>query len=474
MVRDSAPVAPRPVVGGAHALATPSGSASGARSRALIAGALWFVVLANAGVIIWLWLRGGGVSHVKETPELLTSLGRITGLIGAYLALVQVLLLARLPPLERLAGFDRLTVWHRLNGKVCIVLIVAHVILITAGYAGMDQLSLPSEFSRLLSSYPGMITATVGTALMIAVVATSLVVARRRLPYEMWYLVHITVYAGIALGYIHQLPTGNEFTTSTSQSDYWISLYVLTLALVLIFRVAVPIWNARRYRLRVAEVTDEAPGVVSLRITGRRLGQMNAHAGQFMLWRFLAPGAWWQAHPFSLSAAPDGRSLRLTVKQVGDFTREVGGIRPGTRVVAEGPFGTFTSVRRTLPKVALIAGGIGITPIRALFEELPAGPGELVLIYRALAEEELVFRDELERIASDRGAEVHYVVGDHREPAGRDLLSSEHLTRLVPDLPEREVYLCGPAPMMERTRKALGGAGVPDGQVHSERFALAA
>ena len=252
-------------------------------------------------------------------------------------------------------GFDRLTVWHRLNGKICISLVVAHTALITIGYAGTDQISVPSEFSRLLSSYPGMVTATIGTVLMVGVVISSLVIVRSRLPYEAWYFVHLSIYLGIALSYLHQLPTGNEFTTHTAQADYWIALYVVTLTLLVCFRLMRPAWGAFRYRLRIADITREAPGVVSLHVTGHHLDRLNAHAGQFMLWRFLTRGRWWQAHPFSLSAAPDGRSLRLTVKDVGNFTNGIADVPPGTAVLAEGPFGTFTAARRTHPRVALIA-----------------------------------------------------------------------------------------------------------------------
>ncbi len=446
----------------------------GRRSRRAIARCLWLAITANAVVIVWLWLHGGGVSRVHESAELFTSLGRVTGLVAVYLALIQILLLSRLPPVERLVGFDRLTVWHRRNGKVCISLVVAHTVFITVGYAGTDQISVPHEFSRLLSSYPGMVTATIGTVLMVGVVFSSLVIVRRRLPYEGWYFVHLLIYAGIALSYLHQLPTGNEFTTHASQADYWIALYVVTLALLVSFRLAAPMLGAFRYRLRVADVTQEVPGVVSLRITGRHLDRLNARAGQFMLWRFFTRGRWWQSHPFSLSAAPDGRSLRLTVKDVGNFTSRIGEVPAGTALLAEGPFGTFTAIQRTRPRVALIAGGIGITPIRALFEELPAAPGELALIYRVIRDEELVFREELEEIARERGADLFFIVGDHRSVPGSELLSPTHLRQLIPDIAQREVYLCGPHAMMIRTEGSLRGAGVPGHQIHSERFALAA
>jgi predicted ferric reductase len=133
-------------------------------------------------------------------------------LLSAYLALIQVLLLARLPFLERISGFDRLTVWHRVKGKLTLGLVLAHVVFITIGYAALDRISVPREVSSLLSNYPGMIAATIGTGLMIVVVITSLVIVRRRLRYEAWYAVHFTAYAAIALAWFHQVPTGNELT----------------------------------------------------------------------------------------------------------------------------------------------------------------------------------------------------------------------------------------------------------------------
>jgi len=441
------------------------------RYRTATAWVLAAVVGANAAAIIWLWLNGGGVSAVHGLGALSTSVGRLTGLLSAYLALLQVLLLARLPPLERLAGFDRLTVWHRLNGKACLSLVLAHVVFITLGYAASDRISIPNEVSQLLSSYTGMVAATVGTALMIAVVGTSLVIVRRRLRYEAWYLVHLTAYAGIALAWVHQIPTGNDLTANPTAATYWTALYVVTLALLLLFRVALPVAQAFRYRLRVAAVTVEGPGVVSLRLTGRRLDRLHARAGQFFLWRFLDRGRWWASHPFSLSEAPDGRSLRITVKDVGDFSGRVGAIRPGTRVVAEGPFGVFTDMVRRRDKAALIAGGIGITPLRALVEELPPAV-DVALIYRVVREEDLVFRHELDALARARGLALFYVIGDHRGPEGAHRLSPEHLRELVPDIATREVYICGPPAMMRAAERNVRRAHVPPKHIHTERFAL--
>jgi predicted ferric reductase len=281
--------------------------------------------------------------------------------------------------------------------------------------------------------------------------------------------VHLTAYAGIALGWFHQIPTGNELVLDRVAADYWRALYVATLALLVLYRLAIPVANAFRFRLRVSEVVPEGPGVVSLRIGGRALHRLDAQPGQFFLWRFFAPGRWWASHPFSLSEAPRGDSLRITVKALGDFSSGIGAVKPGTRVVAEGPFGVFTDAARRRDKVVLIAGGIGITPIRALIEQIE---GDVVVLYRVLSQADIVFLEELDRLGRERGVRIEYVIGDHATPDGSRLLSAEHLHELVPDIVEREVYVCGPPAMTNAITRNVRRAKVPARHVHAERFAL--
>ncbi len=281
---------------------------------------------------------------------------------------------------------------------------------------------------------------------------------------------HITAYAAIALSWFHEIPTGNELTVHPVAADYWRSLFLATLVLLVVFRVVQPLVRSLAHGLRVEEVVAEGPDVVSVRIGGRRLGGLNARAGHFFLWRFLSPsGRWWEAHPFSLSAAPDGRSFRITAKGVGGYSRALAALQPGTRVVVEGPFGTFTDAVRRREKVLLIAGGIGITPVRSLLDEMD---GDVAVLYRVVRDDDVVFRDELDAVARERGIALTYVVGDHAAPGGDRLLSPEHLRELVPDVAEREVFLCGPPAMTHAIEKSVRTAGVPRRFVHVERFAL--
>ena len=436
--------------------------------RALSVGLLSSAVGILA-VIIGIWLQGGGVTAVHTNADLVTSLGRLTGLLAGYSLLLQLLLMARLPFVELAAGWARTSAWHKLNGKICLGLVIAHVGLVIVGYALLSHVAISTEAVQMVQNLNGMPAAVIGTVALVAVVITSLVIIRSRLRYETWHLVHLLAYAAVLLAWFHQIPTSSLFINNPLATAFWTALYVGTLQFVILFRLCQPIFRALWHRMRVAEVRDEGHGVVSVRISGRHLNWLNASAGQFFIWRFLAPGFWSEAHPFSLSTAPDGRSLRITVKAVGDFTSRLPSLRPGTIVVAEGPFGAFTEDARSRDRVAMIAGGIGITPIRALLEEIQ---GKVVVIYRVIKEEELYLRHELDELAEKRGAVIHYVIGDHRDPKNRHLMTDKHLKTLVPDMAQRDVYLCGPVPMMNMVEASIKRMGVPARNIHTDRFAL--
>jgi ferredoxin-NADP reductase len=251
---------------------------------------------------------------------------------------------------------------------------------------------------------------------------------------------------------------------------WWCALYVAVFGTILVWRVGYPLWFNARHRLRVQNVQMEAKGVTSVYITGRRLGELQAEAGQFFLWRFLAGPGWARAHPFSLSASPNEHFLRITVKDLGDDTRRMKHLRPGTRVFAEGPYGTFTASRRTQPRVALIAGGIGITPLRALLETLPGGPGDLTLLYRVAVKGDVAFKRELADLVTLRGIDVRVLVGTDVGDDQTDHLGIPALRNHIPDIAERDVYVCGPPAMLDAVRRRLAALRVPRNRVHFERF----
>lgn len=117
----------------------------------------------------------------------------------------------------------------------------------------------------------------------------------------------------------------------------WYTLFLGVAAMLAWYRFAVPVRGRPRHRLRVTAVRPEAPGVVSVHLTGDRLDELGGEPGQFLRWRFLAPGLWWTANPYSLSAPAHPHHLRITVKAVGGHSAALARLTPGTRVWAEGP-----------------------------------------------------------------------------------------------------------------------------------------
>ena len=435
--------------------------ARGSRLLALIA--------VGAAAVVLLWWHD--TASVVGLGQWLTNAGRITGLLAGYAVIVLLALMARVPAFEHGVGADRLARWHAMGGRYTVSLVAAHAALITWGYAVTAHTGVVGQASSLLTSYPDVLMATVAGGLLLAVGVSSARAARRRWRYETWYLLHLYTYLAVALAFSHQFADGADFADSLPARALWSVLY-LSVALSLVwYRLLTPLRQAFRHRLRVVGVHTEAPGVVSVVVAGRHLDQLRARPGQFFRWRLLGRGLWWASNPYSLSAPVQRNRMRFTAKALGDHSAALATVRIGTWVLAEGPYGAFTDVRRVRSKVVLLAGGVGITPLRALFEGLPGKPGDITLIYRARASAEVVFRDELAAIARRRGATVHYLLGQ-RHDLGGDPLSAGSLMQLVPGLRHHEAYVCGPAPMVAAAVRGLHGAGVPRRHIHQESFEL--
>jgi predicted ferric reductase len=433
-------------------------------ASAIRPGVLLAVIGAGAAAVLVLWWHS--TLTVSGLGGWLTGAGEVLGLLSGYGVVVLVLLMARVTPIERGIGADRLARWHAMGGRYVISLITAHALLIIWGYAVSAQTGIIHETGTLLISYPDVMMATAAWFLLLGVGITSARAARKRLRYETWYYLHLYTYLAIALAFSHQFADGASFVSDLAARFWWSALYLVVAALVLWYRVVVPLRASARHGFRVAGIRQEAPRTVSIYIKGRRLRELQAEPGQFFRWRFLARGLWWQSHPYSLSAVPSDDLMRITVQDVGDNSNMLRSLHPGTRVIAEGPFGAFTPVRSTGRSVLLLAGGVGIAPLRAMFAALT---GKITLIYRASSWQDIVFRPELDAIATAKDATVHYVVGT-RTDLGADPLSASALRQLAPGLHRMDVYLCGPPGMTGTAVAALTEAGVPRRRIHYESF----
>ncbi|SDM75378.1 Predicted ferric reductase [Streptomyces sp. cf386] len=425
--------------------------------------AMWTFVLVNVVIIEALFLSAGSGKNSVLT------VAKFFGLHAALLMLFQLLLVARLPWLDRRIGMDRLTVWHRWVGFTLLWTVLTHATLVVLGYATLDDTSMAKTFVAL-SGVPASLLGMLAAAVIVVIAVISTRALRRRLQYEVWHGLHLLLYVALGLAFVHQLQETTTFTSSAFATAYWWILWLFAFGALLTGRLAVPLWRNAYHQFRVTAVVPESDQVVSVYVTGRHLDKLPARAGQFCIWRFPGHNHWWPANPFSLSAAPDGRGLRLTAKAVGSASAGLRDVPVGSRAFVEGPYGAFTSLHRTRPGALLIAGGVGITPVRAMLEE--QGSGDVVVLYRVRSEADAVLLNEVRHLVALRGGRLHLLTGRTAE-GGTPPFAPDSLHRLVPDVTERDVYVCGPPAMTTAVLSALRDLRVPARQVHAERFGLA-
>jgi predicted ferric reductase len=428
--------------------------------------------------VVFTFLIDGGAVGVTDLQSALGAIERLSALVATDLLLIQTLLIARVPWLDKIYGHDRATHTHKRLGKPVLYLVILHFVAVVWSYAIADSKNVIDELFLMLNTTPDLVTGTIAFVLMIIVVLSSIKITRSRLSYEAWYLVHLLAYGAVMLAIPHQINVGTDIAGKPLAQVFWISAYLFVGLNILWFRLLSPIVLSGFSGLKISEVTAEASDATSVYISGRNLKRFQAKSGQFFILRIVTIRQWWRAHPFSLSAAPTNDELRFTIGNRGDDTALMQHLTPGTRVILEGPYGVFTEDRRTQDNVVLIAAGIGAPPIRALAENIAAKPGEVSIIYRVRDKSDAALADELQEIATVRGFYIHILDGSRRFPTswlpkGEDdsLTDDERLVALCPKIAKSDVYICGPAAFTQTVEKSLKLAGTPANQIHAEEFA---
>jgi predicted ferric reductase len=446
----------------------------------LVADAMGLLAIASVVTTTWIWVRGGGLLQTFVYPEyILESQALYTGLLSQVLMILMVLFMARIPWVEQSWGHDVLARRHKWLGYVSFWLAIVHTFLFALDRVQRAPFEWAGALWQLFVTDPWMLWATIGTLMIVLVVVISIQIARRKLRYESWHLIHLYAYVGMALVLPHEIFDGTHFHETWTQVFWW-GLYFGSLAAVLIWRVALPLWVSWRHGLVVDHVVAETPSAFSIVLRGRDLDRLRTKSGQFFIFRFLGGRGWTRANPYSISMAPTDTDLRITLEAGGDGAERARTLTHGTRVLIEGPYGTMTVARRRHSRMVLLAAGVGITPFRALLEDSEYEPGEATLIYRYTEEQHAIFLGELATLALQRGIELVLLPGRRRddgswlpEQVPGDVPSSdaEALLRLVPDIAQRDVFACGPVPWLKSVHRSARRVGVKARDFHQEDYA---
>lgn len=449
-------------------------SAAGlAEARRRVAARSWWA----DGLEAAMWLAAAtGLALMVADGGLLTvtgwdwvyAIGRSLGIVAGVLLMTQLLLASRAPWVERALGHDRAIQRHTRIGKVAITLLLVHLAIMTTVTGVYEDRDPVAQAVQWATGPWFMLFAQIAAAAFLVVLLTSLAAVRLRWPYERWHGVHLLVYVGTAFAIPHQFLEGSTFRDGGAALWFWLALYTVSVGSFAVFRIVRPLARYARLRPRVESVVSLPDGSTTVVVAGNGLERLGARPGQFFLWRFLAPGLRAQAHPYSLSAAPGDR-LRITVKPSGDGSRALAGLKPGTPVLIEGPLGVFAHEARSRPALLMIAAGIGVTPVRAMLEEVAEGD-DVTVVIRARSRAEAPLLDEVEQLARAKGATLHVITGSRGATWGTAERPAS-VADFVADPAGVDVFVCGPDAWARSVVADARACGVPAEAVHREEFA---
>lgn len=401
---------------------------------------LQLVFWINLLIILGFWVSNNYRFVFNSFQSFIISIGALCGLLAAYLVLTQLMLIGRISFIESNFGHDKLARIHHKVGRFVLIFILLHFLLIIWGYSLASENSVINQFLDFVTRSVTLRNAFIALTLFIIIVVSSLAIVRLKLKYETWYFVHLIVYLAILLGFAHQLEWGGDFTNKIFVT-YWWALYIIVISLFLIFRFGRVLYYFVRYDFKVVKVVQESPEVHSIYIGGKNIEKFPVKPGQFMIFRLWDKKRFWQAHPFSSSWVVKDSLIRITVKNSGDYTSEIHLVKPGTKVWVDGPLGIFTAKvlkknKQSLPlrdKILFVAGGIGITPIRSLIEQMSTDY-DCVLLYSNKTEQDIVFRQELDQFKSRN---YYFLTEEQKDGFESGRIDLDKIQRFVPDVATR-------------------------------------
>jgi len=421
------------------------------------------VLITLAVIMIGWWSMNGG--NLNTYGDRLIAIGRLFGLLAAWSVIIQIILMSRVPFIERSFDLQDNIQLHKYNGYALLATISGHVIFLVLGYALPTNTGLFDQFILFNTQYEDVLLASLGTVIFFVASFLSINALRKKMRYEIWYLIHITVYAGILMTFLHQINTGGDFIHNFWFTAFWYGLYILAFVVWLRYRMANPLWLAYKHRFQVQSIVQTALNTYSVTLTGYNVRDFDFEPGQYATWRFLSNGLWYEAHPFSISSERGADYLQFTVKASPTLTAKIASVKPGTSVLVDGPRGSFTAERAEhTQKVVLIAGGIGVAPYLSTISALLEKGKDVSLLYSAKANADVAFRTQLVQLQA-RGLKISLYLNEMNQQITPEVLQS-----VAQD--DTTIYICGPDGMSRAFVSTLRNLGFSQKNIITERFAF--
>lgn len=423
----------------------------------------WLVTIIVGVIPILIWLLTQQTDwHTNKL--ILENLGKLAGLAGLSLFAWSLILSARLKIFDKLfLGLDNMYRAHHIIGAVALILLLAHPILLTSRYLLSSPISA-YEFLKPSFESPYRTLGQLTLDIMIVLMVISIYFGIK----QKWFVYVMRILGVLVfLGAIHAIFVGGSDITSLWLLQLYIFGLVGVAAIVYIYRSIFHGSFSKRYSYKIDNISHKGD-VIELHLTSKTEIPKQL-PGQFAFIKMKLPGVLGESHPFTISSSPSQKSLRFSIKQLGDYTNALSEIKKGSDVMIDAPYGTFSNQVVTSNRQIWVAGGIGITPFLAMAGDLKDTDQKIELYYSVQKNGEDIYLSEL--LADAKNFLNLNIIPFYTEKDG--FLTAEYIQKHSGNFTQDTAFLiCGPPAMMKSLRSQLRNMGVSRKSIHTEEFKL--
>lgn len=440
---------------------------------------IWFAVL----VVVVRWQMLNPMSLVfSSSSSFFLSFGRLAGLVGLVLYSINLLLAARTRWMENFfGGLNRVYIAHHLTGGIALILLCFHPLFLALRLIDVKLLTSLKDAARYLlpralptdntfADFQTAASINAGIIAFLGMVGLLVLTFFVKLPYRVWLATHKFLGVAFMFAGLHTIMINSEVSRDSFLRYYLLTWVVIGLA-SFVYRTVMSNVFVRRYPYRVTQV-EEFGGKVTGVVLEPMEKPITFKPGQFIFIRFLwsgTQGVTKEAHPFSIASSPreDG-AIGIYVKNLGDYTSGLKNLKIGTIAELEGAYGKFTFTRFGNSPQVWIAGGIGVTPFLSMARSYNQTSPAVDMVYSVVNRTELLDQRSLGELLPSQFSSFrfHPYVGEEQD----GFLTADKITKIVGGVEGKEIFICGPPPMMKSLKGQLKALGISNNKIHTEEF----
>jgi len=400
-------------------------------------------------------------SRFLDFNTAMTSIGQILGLVGMALFSINLILASQYKFLDKyFKGLDKVYLNHGRVGSISFSLLLFHPIFLVIKYISISTYDAALFFVPFINM--PITWGILSLLLMIILMSFTFYI---KLKYHIWNFSHKFMTLAFVIAVIHTL-----FISSDISRNNYLRYYILTLVVLGLFSIFRKVYlektSQNNFRYKVKNINKLNTDILEIEM--EPLGKkIIFNPGQFAFFIFLSSGVSSESHPFSISSSIDDDNLKISIKNLGDYTSSLGNLKQGDEVLVDGPYGDFSYKKNDNKNQIWIAGGIGITPFFSMAQSLE-NEYKVDLYYSVKENKEAVYVRNFEEI-SQKNTNFKFNLWNATE---KGYINSGLILNLSKGLDSKDIFLCGPPMFMESLKNQFLSLGVDIKRIHYENFSF--